>query len=110
MRRNPKLAFHGNHWVFPGGRIDDTDYAVDAVGSEGAAARRAAVREAREEAGIAVDGETLQFAIHWTTPETSRIRFAAWFFIAPTIETTVKVDGGEIHDHRWLRPVDALRE
>ena len=50
VRRNAQLAFHGGAWVFPGGRVDAADYAGedDIV----AAARRAAVREAREEAGL----------------------------------------------------------
>ena len=109
LRRNPDLAFHGGYWVFPGGRIDDADYQADAPRDDARAARRAAVREAQEEAGITVPEDMLEFAIHWTTPEASRIRFATWFFVAPTDANTVQIDGGEIHDHRWLRPNDALR-
>ena len=32
LRRNPTLAFHGGYWVFPGGRIDPTDYADGPAG------------------------------------------------------------------------------
>ena len=49
LHKNSKLAF-GGMWVFPGGRIDDEDR----EGAESAedAARRAAVREAVEEADL----------------------------------------------------------
>ena len=106
LRRNPSLAFHGGYWVFPGGRIDAADRA--AGGDEAAAARRAAVREAHEEAGLRVPAASLAFAVHWTTPESSPIRFATWFFVAPAAAGTVETDGTEILEHRWLRPADAL--
>lgn len=108
LRRNPRLAFHGGYWVFPGGRIDPADADPDAPGDDAAAARRAAVREAREEAGVEVDVASLAFAVHWTTPAASPIRFATWFFVAPAPAGRITVDGGEIHAHRWLRPVEAL--
>ena len=108
LRRNPTLAFHGGYWVFPGGRIDAEDADAAAPGDEEAAARRAAVREAREEAGVEVTPESLAFAVHWTTPEVSPIRFATWFFVAPAPMERITVDGGEIHAHQWLRPSDAL--
>ena len=108
LRRNPTLAFHGGYWVFPGGRIDAEDYPADAPADVAAAARRAAVREAGEEAGVGVPAGSLEFAVHWTTPVTSPIRFSTWFFVAPASDGAVTIDGGEIHDHRWLRPGDAL--
>ena len=52
-RRSSQLAFHGGAWVFPGGRIDPEDYA-DAPDDVFGAARRAAAREAKEEAGLDV--------------------------------------------------------
>ena len=107
LRRNPSLAFHGGYWVFPGGRIDPGDFENGAPDDQ-AAARRAAVREAREEAGVEVPDASLQFAVHWTTPLTSPIRFATWFFVAPATTDRITVDGGEIHEHRWLRAIDAL--
>ena len=107
LRRNPSLAFHGDYWVFPGGRIDAADRA-DTDANEAAAARRAAVREAHEEAGLRVPAESLAFAVHWTTPETSPIRFATWFFVAPATAGAVETDGTEILEHRWLRPAAAL--
>src|SRR3954447_2182492 len=67
-RRSSKLAFHGGAWVFPGGRIDPDDYA-DMPDDVCAAARRAAAREAKEEAGVDVDADGLVHVSNWTTPE-----------------------------------------
>jgi 8-oxo-dGTP pyrophosphatase MutT (NUDIX family) len=105
LRRNSQLAFHGGAWVFPGGRIDACD--AGAGGDEGAA-RRAAVREAREEAGLTVDPDALVHISHWTTPEGLPKRFATWFFIGLAGATRVRVDGGEIHEHAWRTPAAAL--
>ena len=108
LRRNPALAFQGDHWVFPGGRIDLGDEAADLPADALAAARRAAVREAREEAGIAVPLASLVYAIHWTTPTVSPIRFATSFFVARAPTDEVTIDDGEIHAFEWLQPADAL--
>ena len=113
LQRNPTLRFQGGHWVFPGGRIDPRD-AHGAETNDGApAARRAAVREAAEEAGLEIPESSLVFAIHWTTPAPSPIRFATWFFMAQAPADAVTIDHGEIIDHRWLTPraaLDAQRE
>lgn len=106
LRRNTRLAFHGGSWVFPGGRIDAEDRREGDRLED--TARRAAVREAEEEAGLRVDPASLQYLCHWTTPETSPRRFATWFFLAPVGQEMVQVDGGEIHEHRWLTPRRAL--
>jgi 8-oxo-dGTP pyrophosphatase MutT (NUDIX family) len=54
LRRSSRLAFAGGMWVFPGGRVDDGDRDGLSDDDELGAARRAAVREAREEAGLDV--------------------------------------------------------
>ena len=113
LRRNSKLEFAGGMWVWPGGRIDPGDYAEGAAGDDAAvleaAARRAAVREAGEEAGIEVDPDSLVWFAHWTPPPISPKRFATWFFAAPAPEGRVTIDGGEIHDHAWWAPAEAMR-
>lgn len=114
LRRNSKLAFAGGHWVFPGGRVDpgdlDDDPAVDDPAVDGlGAARRAAVREAAEEAGLVVDEGSLVPFAHWTPPAIAIKRFATWFFLAPAPTGEVMIDGGEIHDHTWAQPADAIR-
>jgi 8-oxo-dGTP pyrophosphatase MutT (NUDIX family) len=88
----------------PGGRIDEGEGAGDA------GARSAAVREAREEAGLAVEPGSLVPLSHWTTPEGQPRRFATWFYVAEAGRDEVRIDGGEIHEHRWLSVPEALAE
>jgi 8-oxo-dGTP pyrophosphatase MutT (NUDIX family) len=100
VQRNPEQRFMGGAWVFPGGAVHDED-------ADHAAA---AVRELREEAGIALqeDAEVVPWS-RWITPEQVKIRFDTWFFVAaapPGAEATP--DGSECVDSRWLRPPAAL--
>ncbi|HVN83761.1 MAG TPA: NUDIX hydrolase [Candidatus Binatia bacterium] len=108
VRRSAQLAFHGGAWVFPGGRIDPEDYAAAGSDAVIVAARHAAVREAREEAGLSLAASDLVLISRWITPEPLPKRFDTWFFAAPAAGHDVQVDGGEIHDHRWFRVADAL--
>ena len=109
LRRHSELAFHGGAWVFPGGRIDDDDYGAAPEDHE-RAARVAACREAREEAGLTLSTDALVPFAHWTTPVGPPRRFATWFFIAPvsSSQDEVGVDGAEITEHRWFSPAEAL--
>ena len=106
VRRSSKLEFAGGMWVFPGGRVDPEDIPPDGDVIE--AARRAAVREALEEAALVVDGDALVPFSHWVPPPVTAKRFATWFFLGPAPEGAVTVDMGEIRDHRWLQPADAI--
>ncbi len=109
LRRHAQLKFAGGAWVFPGGHVDPEDLLIDAPDDHHAAARVAAVREAREEAGIELHLQQLITLSHWTTPLDQPKRFATWFFAAPANHcATVQVDGVEIDDHRWLSPRLAL--
>ena len=112
LRRDSKLAFAGGAWVFPGGRIDPEDYPGGAVSDDDdavlAAARNAAAREAMEEAGLVVDPATLVWFAHWTPGAIAPRRFATWFFVGVAPEGRVVVDDGEIREHQWIRPADAL--
>jgi 8-oxo-dGTP pyrophosphatase MutT (NUDIX family) len=109
VRRNRKLAFHGGAWVFPGGRVESADFeTVDDCGNVVSAARRAAVRESWEEAGVVIDPATLVMFARWITPEHLPKRFDTWFFAARAQGDDVRVDGDEIHEHRWIRPLQAL--
>ena len=111
LRRNSKLVFHGGHWVFPGGRVDASDFALDEQGLEYRAAMRAAVRETKEEAGIDIDIEQLVHTAHWTTPPQRTRRFCTWFFVYPLKEpVSVVVDNDEILEHRWITPREALAD
>lgn len=109
VRRVAGLAFHGGAWVFPGGRIDDEDR--QAAGNSPdvrEVARWAAVREAKEEAGVAIDTGSLHLLSRWVTPVGLPKRFDTYFFAAPAGVDAVRVDGGEIDDHRWMLAEDAL--
>ena len=108
LRRNSKISFHGGAWVFPGGRIDPEDHAPGEPENMLAAARRAAVRESMEEAGLTVPHDDMIWVSHWTTPEGQPQRYSTWFFLAAAKDEAVQIDGDEIHDHRWMRPDLAL--
>ena len=98
-RRHRTMRFGGDMYVFPGGRVDETD-------ADHAAA---AVRETREETGIVVDPTSLIPLTRWVTPPGLPSRFDARFFAAvvpPESEVTVASD--EVAEWRWLSPADAL--
>jgi 8-oxo-dGTP pyrophosphatase MutT (NUDIX family) len=104
VQRNPEARFMGGAWVFPGGAVDRED------GDGEAAIRAAAVREAAEEAGLALDGpEALVPYSRWITPAQVKIRFDTWFFVTAAPQGSApRVDGAECVDWRWLAPADAL--
>jgi 8-oxo-dGTP pyrophosphatase MutT (NUDIX family) len=110
LHRNTRGTF-GGMWVFPGGKVDPGDLAGARASSdedsEVAGARRAAVREAREEAGLELSEADLVTLSFWIPPADAPRRFATWFFLAPAAGEIV-IDNGEIHDHQWLSPVAAM--
>lgn len=108
LRRDARGAF-GGMWVFPGGRVDPGDADDDQPDDELVTARRAAAREANEEAGLDLEAAFLVPFSHWTPPAIAPRRFATWFFVAPTPDGDVVVDGTEVHDHTWIAPAAALR-
>lgn len=111
IHRGADTAF-GGMWAFPGGVIEDDDVPHGSEPDPLPAARRAAVREAREEVGLVVDDTSLVWWSHWLPPTDSPRRFSTWFFVAPAgeehFDEHVGVDGDEVHDHRWIAPSDAL--
>jgi 8-oxo-dGTP pyrophosphatase MutT (NUDIX family) len=106
MRRSAQVSFAEGAWVFPGGRIDPED--LDDADDERRSAITAAVREAKEEADLDLDHETLVQYSHWVPPLEAPKRFSTWFFLAPAPDGIVTVDRGEITEHSWWRPDDAL--
>jgi 8-oxo-dGTP pyrophosphatase MutT (NUDIX family) len=107
LRRNSKIAF-GGMWVFPGGRVEGSDH--EGTDDDVGAARRAAVREAQEESGLVLAAADLVAVSHWTPPPVTPKRFSTWFFVARAPEGAVTIDDGEIHEHRWIAPTDALAQ
>ncbi len=109
VRRSQDVRHMGGMWVFPGGRVDPADGDFDAEPE--ATALAAAIRETREETGLEITAEALHYISHWTTPKGAKKRFATWFYLGLLHEEQdVVVDGGEIAEHRWVRPADALAE
>ena len=91
----------GGFWVFPGGRVDDTD--ADELA--------AAVREAKEESDLDLDPESFVRFSHWTPPAAEMRRFSTWFFLAQAPHEhhqSVTIDEGEIVHHEWLLVTEAL--
>jgi 8-oxo-dGTP pyrophosphatase MutT (NUDIX family) len=108
LRRAGSLAFAGGAWVFPGGRVDPEDEDAERPGHEQTTARRAAAREAKEEADIDVDPASLVLLSWWCPPPEAPRRFNTWFFVGAAPQGEVTVDGGEIHEHHWIRPEEAM--
>lgn len=113
LRRAARGAF-GGMWVFPGGQVDPVDLHPEgddraAEEVEVAAARKAAVREAREEAALVLEERDLVTLSFWLPPPEAPRRFATWFFLAPADDhPPVVVDDLEIHEHRWQTPAAAM--
>jgi 8-oxo-dGTP pyrophosphatase MutT (NUDIX family) len=111
LRRSDRGPF-GGVWVFPGGQVEPADRpTVIAEPSqqelEVLTARRAAVREAREEAALDLDEAALVVLSFWVPPPEVPRRFATWFFLAAA-DGEIAVDRHEIHEHRWFHPAGAI--
>ena len=104
VRRSPAQRFMGGFWVFPGGAVDPHE------GEGDKAHRAAAVRELREEAGVAgvAAGELVKYS-RWITPELIETRFDTHFFLARApAGARGRPDGVECVDLRWSTARAAL--
>src|SRR3954451_21870156 len=79
IERPDRGSFAGA-WVFPGGKLDPGDAGEigDATAPEEADARRAAVRETREETGLEVAGSDLVTLSCWDPPPGMPLRIRTW--------------------------------
>ncbi len=126
LLRHAQHGFMPNIWVFPGGRVDEAD------GEGDAGARRAAVRETWEEAGIllrdpvrtaapdeARDAAVIESAggepwpmacfARWLTPIGEKRRFDTRFYVARVPAAVDAVpDRGEVIDALWITPEAAF--
>ena len=110
LRKNSKVAF-GGMWVFPGGKIDETDKVINSDGSldELATATNAATRETLEEAAISVTQEILFWFSLWVPPAITPKRFCTYFFATKLLDGyEVTIDDSEIIEHNWFRPHEAI--
>jgi len=110
LRRGRQLSAFAGGWVFPGGALDPVDGCADGWESVPAVARLTAVRELKEETGLGIHPDALVPLSRWTAPVIMPCRFDTWFFLARAPEDRVRIDQGEIHDHRWASPREALEE
>jgi 8-oxo-dGTP pyrophosphatase MutT (NUDIX family) len=100
-------------WVFPGGRVDAEDWAdgecqdSENVAEEGAA-RRAAIREVREETGLEVAPDHLVTVACWVPPASAPRRYRTWFYTAPAPAGELVISPEEVVDFAWIRPAVAL--
>lgn len=94
-------------WVFPGGAVDDADALGGSIDTEDAA-RRAAVRETREEIGLELDRYDLVPFSHWTPPKNSPKQLRTTFFAVRVPDGEIRPAPDEVMAVEWLRPVDAL--
>ncbi len=98
LRRHEKSSFVPNAWVFPGGIAEGSERMPET-----------AARETFEEAGIALDPESLVWTSRWITPVGIPKRFDTYFFLAKVArDVEVTIDANEIADSMWIAPADAL--
>lgn len=131
IHRPATMAFGAGLHVFPGGRVDpedaqstSTDLAARmaiaagrALGdnlapNEALAVHVAALRELREEVGVALEGiDRIVPIAHWTTPAFMPRRFSTWFFVADLPPDAVPIfAAAEVAAHRWVTPPEALEQ
>ena len=96
VQRNSRLVFHGGHWVFPGGRLDDEDFGD--MNREGWNIPPRFVQRSGKPAkkpGLKSVKIKLIHTAHWTTPPKLPRRFCTWFFLCPLHEAVeVSVNNG----------------
>ena len=108
LQKTPKIEF-GGMWVFPGGKVDPDDSSKAA--SEDEAAKYAAARETKEEAGLDLPLDDFLWFSHWVPPENQKKRFSTWFFVTHSNSNQeVLIDGGEIQKYQWINPNLALEK
>ena len=108
LLKRPAGGAFANAWVFPGGRIEVQDVKGDDE-AEVDVARHAAERETREETGLVVSAERLQHFSVWLPPPQAPKRFHTWFFIGVAPEQDdITIAEGEIVEHAWLTPAEAI--
>ena len=82
--------------------------AARAEAIEELAARRAAVREVREETALEVAPEALVATALWVPPLNVPKRLRTWFYLATAPPGTIVLAEDEVIDFVWLRPAVAL--
>lgn len=99
QRRSHAMAFAPGAYAFPGGALEPQDYEQpDPYIS-------AAVRELREETGLAIDSSSLILWAHWITPPGRTRRFDTFFYVALAPDNSDEFVGdAESEGHLWISP------
>jgi 8-oxo-dGTP pyrophosphatase MutT (NUDIX family) len=124
VQRHRRSGFLPNAWVFPGGAVEEADRSQaadpsvrggDALSTafglprvEALAYGLAAVRETREESGIAIGVSDLRAWSWWVTPEAEPRRYDTRFLLAVTSGAEGRHDEVETVASRWISPRAAL--
>ena len=108
VRRQPGTAPFAGAWVFPGGAIEAADGSTHPGDAWPEAARRAAVRELQEEAGLDVMTHELVPFSCWTSPTIVPQRFRTWFFLTAAPSGPIRLSSREISAYCWVTPQQAL--
>jgi len=128
MRRSLTMSFAPGMYVFPGGSVDERDYAIDpwphapwhelaqrmsADEHLSRALVNCAIRELAEETGVeltqAADISALPIVDHWVTPEVEERRYDVRFFAcALPADQEAHNRGTEADVVEWLTPHTAI--
>ncbi|MFD4959458.1 NUDIX domain-containing protein [Microbacterium sp. NPDC058389] len=107
MIERPDRGSFAGAWVFPGGKLEDDDRAgADEVEED--VARRAGVRETREETGLVIDPGAFETLSVWDPPPGLALRIRTWFFLAPAPGGELALSADEAVGAEWARPADLL--
>jgi 8-oxo-dGTP pyrophosphatase MutT (NUDIX family) len=87
---------------------DDPVGAARALAVEQVAARRAAVREVREETGLQIAPHALVATALWIPPLSAPKRMRTWFYLTTAPAGAIMLAEDEVIDYAWLRPEIAL--
>lgn len=110
MLRRPDRGSFAAAWVFPGGKLEERDYAeAGADADELAVSRLAAVRETHEEVGLHVAADALVPLSRWVPPQHTTLRIRTWFFVAPAPAGEIVPQPSEVDEYAWLSPLEALQ-
>jgi len=125
VQRSMKSSFMPGAYVFPGGKVEDSDYGLSVDLSEEELLDRfsgdldldsarahlvAAVREVEEETGVVLgDPSCMEVFSHWITPAMESRRFDTWFLIARMPpDASPGHDDYEVVASRWVEPRSAV--